>query len=284
MAAHPGRRARGAGPATGASADRPPGCRRLRRCDDDPRPGRLERARQARARLEPRLPQLARGLSRGARLSLRWAYLRTTRTTPAASSTSPTMRDAPICCLATPSSPRRSITTEIVSWPAITTAVRPLTPSVRTASSATNTYTAPNRPPIKAHHGTRPMCPRLASPPRRTTAISTSAAVPTRKEKVAACTPPTVLPKRELTGACMPTRQPAPTPSSTARPRLTRAAPSRSLRLQPVLADADVDGQRRIAIPHAAHLARDQLTRGVGLRRRPLEQQLVVDREDQARA
>src|SRR6516225_4957762 len=127
------------------------------------------------------------------------------------------------------------------------------------------------------------MCPRLPSPPLKTTAISTSAAVPTRKEKVAACTPPTVLPRRALTGACMPTRQPAPTPSTTARPRLTRAASSCSLRLQPVPADADVNGQRRIAIPHTAHLARDQLTRGVGLRRRPLEQQLVVDREDQAR-
>src|SRR5262249_24268532 len=169
------------------------------------------------------------------------------------------------------------------SGPRRPTPVQPPPPSGRSPSSATTTYPPPNRPPIKAHHGTRPMCPRLPSPPRRTTAISMSAAVPTRKEKVAACTPPTVLPRRELTGACMPTRQPAPTPSSTARPRLTRAGSSRSLRLQPVLADADVDRQRRIAIPHAAHLARDQLTRGVGLGRRPLEQQLVVDREDQAR-
>ena len=40
---------------------------------------------------------------------------------------------------ATPSSPKRSIATEIASWPVITTAVRPLAPSVRTATSATVT-------------------------------------------------------------------------------------------------------------------------------------------------
>ena len=46
------------------------------------------------------------------------------------------MRCAPTCCLATPSRPKRSIATEIASWPVITTAVRPLAPSVLTASSA----------------------------------------------------------------------------------------------------------------------------------------------------
>ena len=49
------------------------------------------------------------------------------------------MRETPIGCLATPSRPKRSITTAIASWPEITTAVRPLAPSVRTAISATVT-------------------------------------------------------------------------------------------------------------------------------------------------
>src|SRR5258707_3147394 len=99
------------------------------------------------------------------------------------------------------------------------------------------------------------MCPRFPNPPRTTIRINTSAAVPTRNEKAAASVDPTVLPRRELIGACMPTRQPAPTPSSTASPRLILAPLNCSLRLQPVLADADVDRQRRVAVaPHAPHL------------------------------
>src|SRR5439155_12870913 len=92
---------------------------------------------------------------------------------------------------------------------------------------------------------------------------------------------PTDLPRRELIGACMPTRQPAPTPNSTASARLTAGAPARSLRLEPVLPDADVHRQWRVAIPHAAHLPLDQLPRGLCLLGWALEQQLVVDRKDQ---
>src|ERR1700737_3709032 len=191
---------------------------------------------------------------------------------------------APTCWRATPSSPKRSITTEMTSCPAIVTAVRPLTPSVRTASRATVTYTAPSSPPTSAHQGARPTCPRPPSPPpRQTAASSTRAAVPTRNEKVAAWTLPTAFPRRELIGACMPTTQPAPMPTSTAKVRLTARAPPRSLGLQPVLPDTGVDGQRRVAVPHAAHLELDQLARGLCLLRWPLEQQLVVDRENQAR-
>src|SRR5205807_1836233 len=124
----------------------------------------------------------------------------------------------------------------------------------------------------------------LPRPAYLRTTRSTRATVPTRNEKVAACTPPSVFPRRELTGACIPTRQPAPTPTSTARPRLTPApAPARSLRLQPGIPHADVDGQRRIAVPYAAHLALHQLARLLHLGRGTLEQQLVVDREDQPR-
>jgi len=45
------------------------------------------------------------------------------------------------------------------------------------------------------------------------------------------------------------------------------------------LTDADVHRQRRVAIPHAAHLTLDQRTGGVRLLGGALEQQLVVDRE-----
>lgn len=81
-------------------------------------------------------------------------YLRTTSTTPTTSSARPSTREKPTCCLATPSRPKRSTATEIASWPVITTAVSPLAPSVRTATSATDTYTAPSSPPTSAHQGT----------------------------------------------------------------------------------------------------------------------------------
>src|SRR5436305_13536099 len=103
------------------------------------------------------------------------------------------------------------------------------------------------------------MWPRLPRPPRHTLASASSATVPTRKEKVAACAVPTVLPRRELIGACMPTRQPAVTPSTTASVRLMRCG--RSLGLQPVGPDADVHGQRRVVLPDRAHLALDQIAR-----------------------
>ncbi len=103
--------------------------------DDERAARRQQRAHQARARLAAEVRELAPGLRAGARLS----YFRTTSTTPTTSSASPAMREASMCCLAIPNSPKRSIATEIASWPAMTTAVRPLAPSVRTATSATVT-------------------------------------------------------------------------------------------------------------------------------------------------
>jgi 2-alkyl-3-oxoalkanoate reductase len=135
VAAGSGAGARRTVPAPGSGAARTP-CRGRIRCrDDDQGAGRVQRPRQARAGLAADLRVMARGLPHGAQLS----YLRTTSTTPKTRSTSPRMRDASMCCLARPNSPRRSITTEIASWPVMTTAVRPLAPSVRTATSATVT-------------------------------------------------------------------------------------------------------------------------------------------------
>ena len=55
----------------------------------------------------------------------------------------------------------------------------------------------------------------------------------------------------------------------------------RHFALEPVLADADVDLERRVELVGGAHLAPHQLGRVVHLPRRALEQQLVVDLEDQ---
>src|ERR1035437_10898967 len=105
--------------------------------------------------------------------------------------------------------------------------------------------------------------------------MSTSAAVPTRNENVAACAVPTDLPRRELIGACMPTRQPALTPRSTASPRLM-APGSHSLRLQPCPARADVHGQRRLELPPAAHPAARPLPRPLPPLRRAFEPPLAL--------
>src|SRR5437660_5396451 len=142
---------------------------------------------------------------------------------------------------------------------------------------------APSRPPMSAHDGAVTTCPSVPRPARTKLATSSSTTVPTRKENVAACTLPTTLPSRELIGACMPTRQPAPTPSSTASPRLIALLHALSLGFQPVLADARVHRQRRLAIaPHGAHLGFDQRAARVGLRGRPFEEQLVMARQQQA--
>src|SRR3954471_3535339 len=54
------------------------------------------------------------------------------------------------------------------------------------------------------------------------------------------------------------------------------------LRVQPVVADTRVDGQRRVHVGGLDHLARDDLGRLLHLLRRALEKQLVVDLEDHA--
>src|SRR5258705_1826803 len=71
--------------------------------------------------------------------------------------------------------------------------------------------------------------------------------------------------------------------SSTAAPPGTRSSwRAELLGVEPVLADADVDLERRIELVGGAHLAPHQLGRAPHLPRRALEQQLVVDLQDQA--
>ena len=84
--------------------------------------------------------------------------------------------------------------------------------------------------------------------------------MPTRNENVAAWAVPTVRPRRELIGACMPTRQPAATPSSTARPRLI--ARDRSRRRLPLTSPPATCGRARRRPPsggwrsHTPHISR----------------------------
>src|SRR5947209_20039621 len=129
------------------------------------------------------------------------------------------------------------------------------------------------KPPRKPHHGTLPSLPGWLPP--AISATTRSATVPTKNEIVAAANVPTSRPRRELIGGCIATSIPANAESSSATPRATRA----SLRCQPVVADADVDGQRRIELVGARHLALDDLRRLLDLRLGRLEQQLVVDLE-----
>src|SRR5271165_6289457 len=138
-------------------------------------------------------------------------------------------------------------------------------------------------PPMSAHHGALPAFVMPVSPPLESDATRISTSVPIRNDTVAACRLPTWRPRRALTGACRPTKQPAAAASSTASPRLMRLPPVSSLGLQPVLPDAHVDGQRRVVLPHSDHLPLDQLGRRRRLLGGAFEQELVVDREDQAR-
>src|SRR5690349_12005989 len=59
--------------------------------------------------------------------------------------------------------------------------------------------------------------------------------------------------------------------------------PSPLLRLEPILADAGVDLERRVDVRRRDHLASDDLLRPLHLLGRTLEQQLVVDLQDAAR-
>src|SRR5271165_6855946 len=138
-------------------------------------------------------------------------------------------------------------------------------------------------PPMSAHHGALPAFVMPVSPPLESDATRISTSVPIRNDTVAACRLPTWRPRRALTGACRPTKQPAATASSTASPRLMRPSRSSSLGLQPVAPDADVDGQRRVVLPDSDHLLLDQLGGRSRVLGGALEQQLVVNREDQAR-
>src|SRR5947209_3366830 len=129
-------------------------------------------------------------------------------------------------------------------------------------------------------------CPK---PPLASAAISASSSVPMPNDTNAAWNVPTAFPSCELIGACSAMHPPTSAVSETASPRSTSGPPRDrvrvwSLGLQPRLADADVDGQRRVAIaPRREHLALDQRLDRVDLLGRALEEQLVVDGEDQPR-
>ncbi len=128
-----------------------------------------------------------------------------------------------IGCRAIPSRPKRSITiSRCPSWPAMTRAVNPLTPSVRTVRIATVHIDGAQQAsdpgpggrlwrPDRSFQGRHRTASRPA--PMRT--------VPTTNEKVAACTLPMLRPRRELTGACIPTRTPAQAARTTASVRVT---------------------------------------------------------------
>src|SRR4051812_22774289 len=114
-------------------------------------------------------------------------------------------------------------------------------------------------------------------PPLAKAAIRHSRSVPSKKETNAACSDPIVLPKPELIGACRAIAPPTIAVSSAAVPRSIRA----SLRFEPVRSDAGIDRQRRIEVRRGDHLAARDLLRRLHLLRRPLEEQLVVDLEDE---
>src|ERR1700722_4987784 len=98
-------------------------------------------------------------------------------------------------------------------------------------------------------------------------------------------------PRRELTGACVPTSTPASAASATASVRVTSPPTSSgrhphrlpacgSLRLQPIPTHAHVNHERRGVLPPTDHLLLDQHTCHINLGGGPFEKQLVVDRED----
>src|SRR5688572_24976990 len=74
-------------------------------------------------------------------------YSRTTRTVPAASSAMPSSFCQVIAFSSRPSTPRRSSTTDAVSWPAMTATVTPPAPSSRTPISDARTMATPPTPP-----------------------------------------------------------------------------------------------------------------------------------------
>src|SRR5690349_3649526 len=94
-----------------------------------------------------------------------------------------------------------------------------------------------------------------------------------------ACTPPTTRPSAEFSGAWAASAAPIVTVTTSATPRSISAL----LRVQPVRPDARVDGERRVEVGGADHLAGDDLRRPLHLLRRALEEQLVVDLQDRAR-
>ena len=271
VAAGARRRARRAAPAARAGAARAPARRQLRRRDDDRGAGRLATTLAKRELgWQPELPELARGLPRRRSAEPRRRATATCarparRRPPAA----PARRCAAHRCagVAIPSRPKRSITTEIASWP-----------GDHDGGQAARAERAHGDE--RDGHVDRAEQPADERPPRRPPDVaerrrgrrSTNdgdrrAARPCRRgtRSVAACTLPTRLPSRALIGACMPD-QAARADAEQHRQPAAHRLPRGSLRLQPVRARRR--RRRRAAaraLPHAAHLALDQLAR----RRRP---------------
>src|SRR4051795_1542824 len=111
-----------------------------------------------------------------------------------------------------------------------------------------------------------------------------SRTVPIANETNAAWKVPMFLPRWELIGACSAIRPPTAAVRRTAAPRSISAS-GPLLGVQPGLAHADVDRERRLAVaPRREHLALDDRLDVLDLLGRALEEQLVVDGEDHARA
>src|SRR3954447_10647810 len=110
--------------------------------------------------------------------------------------------------------------------------------------------------------------------------MTASRTVPIANETNAAWKVPTDLPRWELIGAWSAIAPPHAAVSATASPLRSISRPL--LGLEPGLADADVHGQRRLAVaPRREHLALHQRLDRVRLLGRALEEQLVVDGEDE---
>ena len=190
-----------------------------------------------------------------------------------------------MCCLATPNRPKRSITTEIASWPAITTAVSPLAPSVRTAIERDGhvdgaEQATDERPP--RHPARRARGCRARREERRQRQQRDRADEERERRRLDA---PDALSQARVDRRLHAHQAARADAEQHRQPRLMHApsAATRSLGLQPVAPDADVDGERRVAVPHP-HISRSTArARRPASAGRPFEQQLVVDRQQQAR-
>ena len=251
---------------------------------DDPRAGRHQRAAKRELGWTPAHPSWREGFATGARLSRRrQAGLpagRPARRPPTSSTSAERSRcGADRAGLATPEQAeavdhdRRSR-----AGPVITTAVRPLAPSVRTATQRDGhvdgaQQAADERPP-----GSSPDVARARRGRRSTIEVIDHQRGGADEERegrrLQRCR--STCPRRELIGACMPDE---------AAGRRRRAAPrsprltSRPASWRPTPMSTASGGSRG---SHTRdHLALDQLARGVALVGRAFEQQLVVDRQQQ---
>src|SRR5215218_5276913 len=118
----------------------------------------------------------------------------------------------------------------------------------------------------------------MPAKPPETAHSATSARKEMPSATTDACTPPTVRPSAEFSGACAASTPPIADATTRATVRSIREL----LRVQPVRPDAGVHRERRVELGGADHLARDDLRGALHLLLRALEQQLVVDLQDGA--